>query len=164
MMLILYPLLAVTGIVFTLISVILVNWWAPLVATPSGRLPIWLAWFDTFDADLDTGNREMGWNQGYWGRVRWLYRNTGYGFDYWALGCAFKSSDWKVVRYAAGDNLFFYARGPSGRFNLHATRWGVRVKLGWKAWNCFDAATGQWRTAPWGPGWRVPFVFTLSKA
>lgn len=157
-----YPIMAIIGQLFTLTCLLLVNWWAPLFATQQAHLPNWLAWCDTFDADLDTGNRELGWNQGYWGRVRWLYRNTAYGFDYWALGCAFDPADWTLINYVPGVDPEFSATSVGGRFNLFGTIGPIRYKIGWKAWNYFDEQTRAWKAVPWGPEWRTSFVFSIS--
>src|SRR4051794_38118577 len=92
----------------TLFAWAFVNWWAPLFAqlgpiTSDGktrygfRLPDWLAWFDTFDDDLDSGARRDGKERSYWRRVAWLYRNSAYGFSYWVLGIPFDPADWHVV-------------------------------------------------------------------
>ncbi|WP_136420397.1 hypothetical protein [Herbaspirillum sp. ST 5-3] len=160
-----YPFLAIADLLSSLIALTLINWWAPLFATKDAHLPRWLAWFDTFDADLDTGNRELGWNAGYWGRVRWLNRNHSYGFSYWALGIPFDPAKWAVQEYRSeGGETLFKARSIDGHFNIYMIRFGIRLKLGWKAWNMFDTATGTWKTQPWGPEWRVPFVFSISKA
>lgn len=178
MMPIRYAGMAVLSILFSVFCLLFVCWWAPLFAIrdsrPIGRriinarhLPRWLAWVDTFDADLDAGNRELGWNQGYFGRVRWLFRNHGYGFCYWALGKPFIPSQWQVTRYQRADDgstLWFVARGPGGLFNFHGVKWGIRFKLGWKASNYYEPVIDGWKPYPWGPEWRVPLTFSISKA
>ena len=174
-----YPLLALLDIVFTwAICAALVNWWAPLLAletvysdrgvSKTGyKLPSWLAWCDTFDADLDQGVRDgtIVGTSTYWNRVKWLYRNCGYGFSYWAIGADFVRSDWRVVLWRERpDRLTFIAVSQSGHFNILVTRYGLRVKLGWKAWNYYDTTIRKWSDQPWGPDWRVPFVFSVSLA
>jgi len=171
--------LSAVDMFMTVIAFILVNWWAPVFAGADGWLPAWLKWFQTFDNSLDAGWKLQG-NYGnyltdgvepvglkrYIYRVFWLYRNPAYGFSYWALGVPFDPKQWTVVRFtgseATGD-LDFYAEGPDGQFNEHYMRDGQHVKKGWKAWNMFNAASRTWNTVPWGPEWRVPFVFSVSK-
>ncbi len=169
----LYPFMAALDVFAALFSMAFVNWWAPLFAVsgtvcdagvcrPGVRLPHWLAWFDTFDADIDTGNRDRYGDKGYWGRVLWLYRNHAYGFGYWALGAWFARSDWRVARYEPGERFTFIAVSKDGKFNVHVVRFGIRFKLGWKAWNYYDHENGAWKEVPWGPEWRVPFTFSIS--
>ncbi|MBO9538775.1 hypothetical protein [Herbaspirillum sp.] len=156
-----------------LIAFWFVNWWAPLFAVQTRyfdrgiertgyKLPVWLAWFDTFDADLDQGVRDgtISGPSPYWNRVKWLYRNCGYGFSYWALGLEFMPKNWRVIK---ADATTFIAMG-NGYFSLHIARFGIQVKFGWKVWNCYNRHTQQWDAAPWGPVWRVPFVFSISRA
>jgi hypothetical protein len=77
----------------------------------------------------------------------------------------FVAVDWRVIRYEeTPDRLTFIAIEPGGHFNIHVTRLGLRLKLGWKAWNNYDTATGKWNDQPWGPVCRVPFVFSISIA
>lgn len=169
---ILYPLLAVINLLFTAVAMAL----APLVAlfaSADGWLPNWLCWFQTFDASLDAG-----WRDGYfpvdqkpakplarwWLRVRWLWRNPAYGFCYWPLGRRFDPSEWSVTYRVTPTSSFFWATGPRGAFNLsYSGQWG-EWKLGWKAWNYFsrldESGRPVWKTASWGPEWRVPLCFT----
>lgn len=174
-----YPILAVLDLLFTyLIADCLVNWWAPAFAiirdysdrgTPKSgaRLPVCLTWFDTFDADLDQGVRDgtiIGTSV-FWNRVKWLYRNSAYGWSYWALGTAFDAVQWRVIRYEnMPGRLTFIAVSINGYFNIHVTRFGLRFKFGWKAWDYYEAASNTWNPLPWGPAWRVPFVFSISLA
>lgn len=172
----LYPFLAIADLVFSnVLAVLFVNWWAPLFAVNTvysdrgvGKVGYKLpSWFDTFDADLDQGVRDgtIAGPSTYWNRVKWLNRNSAYGFSYWAIGTAFVAPSWRVLRYEETlERLTFIAVSSTGHFNIHATRLGLRFKLGWKAWNYFDSATGGWQTKPWGPVWRVPFVFSISLA
>lgn len=159
-LIILYALLDTT---FTIFAALFVNWWAPVFATSDAKLPNWLTWFDTFDDDLDTGVRTLGWAPGYLSRVRWLYRNIGYGFGYYALGCDFLPELWAVKAYTE-QPFTFYAVGPGDYFNYHVVRAGIRIKVGWKAWNMYQSWDGQWRKTPWGPEMRIPFVFSISLA
>jgi len=175
----LYPIMAALDLIFTyVVAAVFVNWWAPLFAVSTiykdrgvvktgYKLPSWLHWFDTFDADLDQGVRDgsISGASTYWNRVKWLYRNCAYGFSYWEIGTVFIPQAWRVVRYEeTTDRLTFIAVSNDGHFNLHATRLGLRFKLGWKAWNYYDKATGGWQRQPWGPEWRVPFVFSITRA
>ncbi len=155
--------LALLDLMFTIFVCILVNWWAPLFANEQGYLPGWLAWVGTFDDTLDAGVRDKGWAPGYWSRVRWLYRNPGYGFGYYALGVPFNPTDWTVVRYTT-EPLDFYATSISGDFCLHSVKGGWLLKIGAKAWNMYDTNAKTWKTAPWGPEWRVPTCFSISRA
>lgn len=160
-----------------IIAPLLINWWAPLFAydgeatdrgviTKGPRLPNWLAWFDTFDATLDAGLKP-GETSSYWTRMRWLYRNSAYGFSYWALGRPFDPSQWHVVAVRTSAPMNFEAFGPDDQFN-HMFIWcGIEFKLGWKAWNYFDIdpqGIEAWKREPWGPEMRVPFVFSFSIA
>lgn len=162
-----FPLLAFLDVLFTVLSCLLLNWWAPLFANEEGWLPNWLAWVQTFDDTLDTGIRDLNypasnhWER-YWSRVRWLYRNPGYGFSYWALGCAFNPADWTVhLCDETGDN--FYATCADGRFCHKWIENGWRYKTGWKAANLYDSVNKKWKVVPWGPEWRIPIVFSISK-
>lgn len=165
----LYPFLALLDLSVFILSWIFINWWVPVFANEDGWLPNWLKWFQTFDASLDSG-----WKDGYagfskpqtkfqlfWQRVKWLYRNTAYGFSYWALGQSFDPKEWTIVKYVSNETVeVFYAKGPNGQFNyMYHGKWG-RYKLGWKAWNYWDSDKNVWKTTPWGPEWRVPFVFS----
>ena len=120
-------------------------------------------WIDPiFDATLDAGT-----GSGYWGRVAWLYRNPAYGFSYWALGIPFVPTAWSVTAFTGDEHLpgfTFRAVCSDGHFNLHAVRFGLRFKLGWKAWNQYEQITGKWKTSAWGPQMRIPFVFSISIA
>ncbi|MFJ9451527.1 hypothetical protein [Herbaspirillum sp. NPDC101397] len=175
----LFPAFAATDMVFSnVVAVVLVNWWAPLFAVNTKysdrgvektgyKLPAWLRWFDTFDADLDQGVRDgsIAGTSTYWNRVKWLNRNSAYGFSYWAIGTVFIPQAWRVIRYEeTAEQLTFIAVSKDGHFNVHVTRFGLRFKLGWKAWNYYDKLTGQWQSQPWGPEWRAPFVFSISLA
>lgn len=161
MMFLAYPFLALLDLSFTLTCCLFVNWWAPLFCDDSGNLPRWLKWAQTFDASLDAGWRDGYFDHGslYRNRVAWLYRNPGYGFGYWVLGCAFDPAQWRVIAYRPDGSLFF-AIGPGGRFNL-CGRIGLRFKFGWKAWNMWDGA--GWKSQPWGPNWRIPICCTISR-
>lgn len=170
-MFLLIPISILLDLAATVIAVLFVNWWAPLfaydgevmdrgVATKGPRLPEWLAWFDTFDGTLDAG-LQPGETSSYWTRMRWLYRNPAYGFSYWALGARFIPGEWWVERC---DSDTFHATSQDGRFNWNVVRFGLRIKLGWKAWNYFQAWDKSWDTRPWGPEMRVPFVFSISLA
>ena len=52
------------------------------------RLKKWLSWFDTPDNSLDGDERFLRENDmGYWQKVKWLYRNSLYGFKWSVLAC-----------------------------------------------------------------------------
>jgi len=51
------------------------------------RLPTWLSWFDTPDNSLLGDENFHRLNpDSYWSRVKWLYRNSLYGFKWNAIG------------------------------------------------------------------------------
>lgn len=156
-----YRLYVALDLAATVFFCLFVNWWAPLFCDKNGWLPTWLDWAQTFDNSLDSTVT----GPGYWGRVKWLYRNPAYGFSYWVLGVPFNPEEWKVWVHTGSEetkDLYFYAVGPNGQFNEHYYRDGEHVKRGWKAWNMWDAEKKQWKTEPWGPQWRIPFVFSIS--
>lgn len=50
------------------------------------RLPIWLSWFDTPDNSLKGDPRFRAENkEGYFSKIKWLYRNSLYGFKWTVL-------------------------------------------------------------------------------
>lgn len=52
----------------------------------SWRLPLWLSWFDTPDNDIEGDDNFIRANGlGYWQSVKWLYRNSLYGFKWSVL-------------------------------------------------------------------------------
>ncbi|WP_247318210.1 MULTISPECIES: hypothetical protein [Ralstonia solanacearum species complex] len=166
-MVIVYPAYVLASLLATLFAVVAVNWWAPLTCDDQGNLPRWLRWFQTFDASLDAG-----WRDGYiaqsWGdtplrrfmaRVYWLYRNPAYGWDYWPLGVKFNPRAWRVVRYIESDTLTLFVAVGDGFNVYYHGRFGM-LKLGWKAWNCWDS--DGWKVTPFGPAWRLPLAFTVS--
>jgi hypothetical protein len=162
-----YPIFVLVSLLATVFACVFVNWWAPLLCDTQGNLPRWLRWFQTFDASCDAG-----WQDGYldrsWGATRWrrflarawwLYRNPAYGWDYWPLGVSFDPSAWRVLRYIDTDTLTLFVAIGNG-FNLYYRgRFGM-LKLGWKAWNCWDGS--NWKAEPFGPSWRLPLAFTVS--
>lgn len=169
-----YLLLLPVSFIFNLFALLFVNWWAPLFAvegeisdlgvTYKGwRLPNWLKWFDTFDADLDVALEDKS-QASYWTRVQWLYRNSAYGFEYWVLGININPLEWTVKSYENSNNLTFYAVGPHGAFNYVFTKFGIKVKIGWKAWNYYIPATNGWKDKPWGPEMKAPYTFSISLA
>lgn len=139
-MIILWPIGAVLTILFHILTVLL----APLLALTTqsdGNLPPRLYWFQTFDATLDEGrNPQYGFTgSDWWVRTRWLWRNPGYGFDYFLLGIKFVAADWVIVR---NDDKMFFAYSRNGAFNFTTKRGWLRLKLGWKYWNRVE--TGNW--------------------
>lgn len=160
-----YARFAIADIVFSqLIARFLLNWWAPLFCDEQGWLPNWLIWLQTFDNSLDEGWQGGTYNiavptnrwQRHWARVKWLWRNSAYGFSYWPMGKEFKPEEWNIVQW---DQHIRYLKGPDKQFSyFYQGKWG-QLKLGWKAWNYWDENTNNWRTSPWGPEWRVPIVF-----
>ena len=146
--------LALNAIMLPLVPV------AVLFADRAGRLPNWLSWFATPDNSADG---DFGWQTEHWrwrhnlprrlaryvGRVGWLWRNLGHGFDtaaggvtvpvmagYRVGGDEFVSNrplrnGWVFRRVWARDDLiafqFYGVWAWSERFCL-------RVNLGWKIW------------------------------
>lgn len=175
-MIILIPFYILFDFAATLIACVCINWWAPLFAYDGAvrdqdqlkygyTLPNWLAWFDTFDATLDAG-LQPGETSSYWTRMRWLYRNPAYGFSYWVLGCEFDPRKWYVNTYKP-EPLTFRAYDADGHYEYMAVRFGIKLKIGWKAWNYFviDQQSNQaWSRVPWGPEMIAPFVFSISLA
>lgn len=148
----------------TLFAWLFINWWIALLANKDGWLPKSLKWFQTFDNSLDAGVDSGFFRRSsslWWNRTRWLYRNSAYGFAYYALGIPFIPKDWTVQRYE-GEAGVFYAKSTDGYFNYRGGRWNFAVKLGWKAWNMYDENTRTWETVPWGPEWRIPYVCSVS--
>jgi len=159
-----YILLAPVDLGMTIFLCLFVNWWAALFANKDGWLPNWLKWVQTFDNSLDAGVNDGMFEASssiWWNRTRWLYRNPGYGFSYWVLGTPFVPTNWKVIRYESEAGVFF-AKSIDGYFNYRNGNNWVACKLGWKAWNMYDEITKSWELVPWGPEWRIPFVFTIS--
>ena len=157
------PVFVLLDLSATIISCLFINWWAPLFSDDKGYLPNWLAWIQTFDDTLDAGMRDGLYSKDnvYWARVCWLYRNPAYGFSYWALGCKFDATQWTIHDNVDGH---FYATSTDGRFNLLLVAYGIKIKIGWKAYNMYSQFNQKWNTWPWGPEFRVPFVFSISLA
>jgi hypothetical protein len=163
-----WVLLALLDNLFTLVSFPL----APLVAAfadKDGNLPRALRWFQTFDAPLDAG-----WRDGYfahtgtptgfalwWLRVRWLWRNPGYGFGYYVAGIAFDPAAWRVVHFSTDGTSSTFIATDGRHFNIALGRSWLSLKIGWKAWNYFDAPTQTFRTTPWGPEMRTMICSTF---
>ena len=161
-----YFLYSILDTLFTLMCRFLVNPWAPLFCDAQGYLPQWLKWVGTFDDTLDAGVRDGVFKGGskYWNRVKWLNRNPGYGFGYYALGTPWVESDWVVEEYNPVTKVFT-ARASTGEYHKRFVWCGILFKIGHKAWNMFDPATGTWKKDyVWGPEKRIPFAFSVSKA
>lgn len=169
-MIFLYPFMFMLDLLFTLTACVLFNWWVPAFSSAEGNLPSWLKWFQTFDATLDEG-----WKNGYFPvtgiptglalfklRVRWLYRNPGYGFSYYALGVTFEPGSWRVRVYRTNgvSSLFFATCGL--KFNFEYGGPLGEYKLGWKAWNYYDTTAKVFKSTPWGPEMRAPLCGTIN--
>lgn len=154
-----YSLMVIVDILATLFFDLFVNWWAPLFAK-NDHLPSWLKWVDTFDNPLSFGAYQNDVPDSYWQRVMWLYRNSGYGFDYWVLGIPFNPDSWKITKNSgsiAGHDYDFEAVSDDGKFNRVFCKYGLLIKTGWKAANCLDSNQRLY------PRWsRLPFVFSIS--
>ena len=162
MIVLIYPFAVMASMVITLFCVLMGNWLVVLFADEAGNLPRWCRWFQTFDDTLDAGVRDGLFDYGsrYLNRVAWLLRNPAYGFDYYLLGLRWNLRQWQVIRYestpkrdlfiAAGNGFNVYYQGPLGTY-----------KLGWKAWNHFDPASGQ-LSRSWGDNRRIPICFSCN--
>ena len=133
---------------------------APLVvlfATKEGWPPHWLWWFQTPDNSLDG---DKGWKAqttpGYLSRVRWLWRNSMYGFAIGVLGAKFEltdrvvtTGDPKVSNRPLVEGLVIrrvYRGSKVIYFQWYYVKaWSstrcIRINLGWKLWG--DHPTGQ---------------------
>ena len=174
----LYPFAALASLAMALVSVLVLNWIVVLFADGAGNLPRWLAYFQTFDASLDEGmharRRELQagigeewaafdpfpltWFERYRNRALWLLRNPSYGFDYYLFGVRWHPVEWRVTTYIDRPDLtLFIARGRGFNVYYHG-RFGM-LKIGWKAWNCFN---GTDLSRVWGDGTRLPICCTYS--
>lgn len=166
---------AIATFLFTLLTYLL----APILAltvNTDRNLPRYLRYFQTFDASVDEG-----WIGGYdgfgnyprwdytsqpkglelwWYRVKWLWRNPGYTFDYEVLGIRWYAEDWEVLHHT--DTLFFAINTYEAAFNLNLNVWRFRFKLGWKAWNHYNSGTKQFDGGNWSAFERIPFVASIS--
>lgn len=97
----------------------------------------------------------------WWLRVRWLWRNPGYGFGYYAAGIAFAPAEWRVVHFSTDGSSTTFLATDGRHFNFELGRSWLSLKLGWKAWNYFDAASGTFRSTPWGPEMRTMICSTF---
>lgn len=174
-----YVVFAIISLTIDIVCKFSLNWIVAAFADKDGNLPKILKWFQTFDATLDEGmyarRREIEFNWGnqwasynpdpktwfqrYKNRALWLFRNSGYGFDYWPLGIKFNPSDWKVVKYeVTADKTVFIAKS-SNAFNLYYEGPLGVYKLGWKAWNVFNKET-QVLDGKFGNDGRIPITFS----
>lgn len=162
----------VAQLLFTLISYPLALVVVPFCQS-NGYLPNCMAWFQTFDASLDSGWKDgyfnvtynvepTGWTL-YWLRVRWLWRNPAYGFCYWPMGIPYVPEDWDIVLKVMnpdGTLAEFEAHTLDGKYFCYTN--DKNVKLGYKLWWALDAE-GQLlpRLGPdRGPDNRLPICFT----
>jgi hypothetical protein len=150
-----YTLRTILQLVFTIVAYVLTPFIVPL-CDDKGNLPVWLSWFQTFDASCDAG-----WQDGYfavtgvptgyklwWLRTRWLWRNPAYGFCYGPLGIAYDPAQWVIdeiqtngatltlLRAHTIDNKYFCYTDSSG------------AKFGYKLWWAFDV---NWKLLPTMP-------------
>lgn len=133
---------------------------APLVvlfASKEGWLPRWLWWFQTPDNSLDG---DEGWKErgkpGYLSRVRWLWRNSMYGFAIGVLGAGLGNADRVVTTgdpkvsnrplreglvirrvYRGSKVIYFQWYYVKAWLSTRC----IRINLGWKLWG--DHPTGQ---------------------
>lgn len=167
----------VVQVLFTLIAYPMALIVVPFTQS-NGYLPNCFAWFQTFDASLDTG-----WNDAnpvfmrsngmhyvnptglllYWLRVRWLWRNPAYGFCYWPLGIPYDSTEWNIILHVVnpdGTLAEFEAHTYDGKYFCYTN--DKNVKLGYKLWWALDAENQLLpRLGPdRGPDNRLPICFT----
>lgn len=123
----------------------------PLFAIGKDHLPSWLSWLDTPDSPIfgDAGFRAEN-PDSYWTRVKWLWRNSAYGFSWSVLGATINQTP--VVESGdvwVGDNeatSIGRKTGLSGTLKIscgdyweyyRVSQWGntgkcTRVRIGWK--------------------------------
>jgi hypothetical protein len=176
---ILYPFACVGSILVTVLSYLILNRFLAMFGDADGNLPKCLIWFQTFDATMYQGQyarkaellmnppgsdwtdfnpAPVTWYERYKNRFAWLQRNPAYGWDFYPFGLEWNPADWRVVHYVSTtDYVLFIAVGRG--FNLYYAGPYGTYKLGWKAWNNFDAATGKLGST-FGDGTRVPLCFT----
>ena len=145
----------------------------PLFATKENHLPKWLAFFDTPDnpIDGDGGFKEQhapfkgeqtGWRR-YINRVRWLWRNPSYGFNWTVLAYHPKAGEVARVIYGTrktiGGDLklggWYFARQGSAWQLFINHHWNethcCKFNFGWKLWmeapsyTCYCPPWGLWR-------------------
>jgi hypothetical protein len=132
---------------------------AVLFASKDGWLPRWLWWLQTPDNSLDGDN---GWKEEhrpymiedtkfkqYVNRVRWLYRNSMYGFAIDVLGCKTLATDdleiigeSKVSNRPLHEGLVVRKLIRDGKVIAfqwyYVNAWSdtrcIRINLGWKLW------------------------------
>ena len=99
----------------------------------------WLKMFMTHDNDLDAGSRHPYWDVDwdskwsvYWGRVKWIWRNPAWGFQFHILG---HDIEMPFVKYMDADEItniidtdgYFCKRTKFRLFGI-----GFRFRVGWK--------------------------------
>jgi hypothetical protein len=127
---------------------------------PVIRLPMWLAWFDTFDDSIDSGHINGFWETPnstlgfYWSRVKWLWRNPAYGFDFWLLGAWL---DEPIVTARTTSPTGWHQRDTSGDiWGTHGVWRSIRYKFGHKV---YQYQNPNWRV---NGRQRTAFTFSLS--
>lgn len=190
MFVLLYPFMILLSFFFVLLTFLLSPWLA-WMADEDGNLPWWLKYFQTHDNTLDAGWKVQG-NYGsylkdgtvptklerYWYRICWLWRNPGYGFDYYLLGMEVDPSECRVIRASRtpryemsdqgpvqiGETQVFFAIGPNGHFCLFYVGFWGELKIGWKIRAYWDDVLEQWRPPDfhWGPLHRTSICGTYS--
>lgn len=132
-MFLLYPIYAVLSLFLTLLTYVL----SPILAllpNKEGKLPKYLYYFQTYDDTLD---------RGYWGNVKWLCRNPGYGFDLYLFGFKYNPAEWHKVYYKDGlyisvSSKWAFSVGNDRDHPLNKRWYLPSLKLGWKAFNFID--------------------------
>ncbi|BCG50052.1 hypothetical protein [Ralstonia phage RP13] len=160
----------IADLIVLALSYIVIFWFLPLFADKDGNLPKYLYWFQTFDASLDEGwkSKYDGFNpnpQGFWqlyyARLKWLWRNPCYGFDYYPFGFTFDLTQWTIRKWESNDQRELFIATGQGLFSIiYYGKYGT-WKLGWKAWNYFDSNTGKWKeNYSWGDQHKIPLCFS----
>jgi hypothetical protein len=103
------------------------------------------------------------WFETYLNRAKWLFRNSGYGFDYYLFGIKWFPQEWtKVKFYNTSELVIFIASSPDA-FNIYYHGKYGMYKLGWKAWNMFSPnQIGPQFGGVWGPENKIPICFSIN--
>lgn len=116
----------------------------PWANEPRPMLKGWLIIFQTYEEDLDCGHRRgKYWTidtsskiQVYWSRVRWIWRNPAWGFNFYLLG---RNIEYPFLEYYDENEVtsiidskgYFCKRW---RFSIFGLK--LRFRWGWKFFRC----------------------------
>lgn len=98
------------------------------------RLPWWLGWFQTPDNSLDGDDGHKArcpyW-QSYFGRVRWLFRNPGYGLA-WGWPFAYLAPRGATyIRVDHVDGQSYRIWGSDGSYEVTTYGRWLKTRFGW---------------------------------